>query len=251
MSDVRELLRRKREETLVNHPYASYASNGQLRCIACGAVKPEQWAGHIGSKAHRIAVSRSRAEENSKMSSTHDLASVSGTKRSQTADEHSVQGRATKKPKAGVNNELARTGLPLDADPTIASFEDAEVADTNLRSKLSKINAKSAYQIAIPDGDLSSSTLDLEWEMFQASISPVSDKTIAFDQATIFAEAMPAQTTTSIFPLTGVVSTLTDANRPDTLEAQNEERLRLKREEDDRELIMDRLIEVFNFKFEQ
>ena len=64
MSDVRALLKAKRQEARITHPLASYTSAGQLRCIACGtAVKhASAWEGHIGSKAHRTNAARLREE---------------------------------------------------------------------------------------------------------------------------------------------------------------------------------------------
>ncbi|KAF8072110.1 hypothetical protein FPV67DRAFT_920167 [Lyophyllum atratum] len=65
MADVRALLKAKRQETKITHPLAAYTSSGQLRCIACSTpVKhASAWEGHIGSKAHRTNVARLREEE--------------------------------------------------------------------------------------------------------------------------------------------------------------------------------------------
>ena len=65
MSDVRALLKAKRQEARITHPLASYTSAGQLRCIACGtAVKhASAWEGHVGSKAHRTNAARLRQEQ--------------------------------------------------------------------------------------------------------------------------------------------------------------------------------------------
>lgn len=67
MADARALLRAKRQESeaRINHPYASYNAAGQLRCTACGLpVKGgSMWEGHVGSKAHRVAVRKMKARE--------------------------------------------------------------------------------------------------------------------------------------------------------------------------------------------
>jgi zinc finger protein 830 len=65
MADVRALLKAKRQEARITHPYAAYSANGALRCTACGAAVKfaSAWEGHLGSKAHRIAVAKLRAQE--------------------------------------------------------------------------------------------------------------------------------------------------------------------------------------------
>ena len=65
MADVRALLKAKRQEARITHPYASYTASGQLRCIACGTPvkQASMWEGHIGSKAHRTAVMKMKARE--------------------------------------------------------------------------------------------------------------------------------------------------------------------------------------------
>jgi zinc finger protein 830 len=66
MADVRALLKAKRQEVRITHPYAAYGANGALRCTACGAAIKfaSAWEGHLGSKAHRVAVAANlRAKE--------------------------------------------------------------------------------------------------------------------------------------------------------------------------------------------
>jgi zinc finger protein 830 len=63
MADVRALLKAKRQEARITHPYAAYGANGALRCAACGAAikVASAWEGHLGSKAHRVAVANLKA----------------------------------------------------------------------------------------------------------------------------------------------------------------------------------------------
>lgn len=65
MADARALLKARRQEARVSHPYANYTASGQLRCIVCGiSVKQaSMWEGHVGSKAHRVNVIKMREEE--------------------------------------------------------------------------------------------------------------------------------------------------------------------------------------------
>ena len=60
MADVRALLKAKRQEARITHPYAAYGASGALRCTACGAAIKfaSAWEGHLGSKAHRVAVAK-------------------------------------------------------------------------------------------------------------------------------------------------------------------------------------------------
>ncbi|KAF9650257.1 hypothetical protein BDM02DRAFT_3066089, partial [Thelephora ganbajun] len=65
MSDVRALLKAKRQEARIQHPYASYTSTGQLQCTVCEKVikQASAWAGHVGSKAHRENVAKQRISQ--------------------------------------------------------------------------------------------------------------------------------------------------------------------------------------------
>jgi zinc finger protein 830 len=68
MADVRALLKAKRQEVRITHPYAAYSATGALRCTACGATIKfaTAWEGHLGSKAHRVAVAKLRAAQEEK-----------------------------------------------------------------------------------------------------------------------------------------------------------------------------------------
>ena len=75
MADVRALLKAKRQEARITHPYAAYSSSGQLRCAVCGtAVKQaSMWAGHLGSKAHRVNVAAAKAREEKEKDSISEV----------------------------------------------------------------------------------------------------------------------------------------------------------------------------------
>src|SRR5215470_5798363 len=70
MSDVRTLLKAKRDEIRITHPLASYTNGGQLKCVACGTTvkHTSAWEGHLGSKAHRTNATRLKEEERFKES---------------------------------------------------------------------------------------------------------------------------------------------------------------------------------------
>ncbi|EIW71422.1 hypothetical protein TREMEDRAFT_22984, partial [Tremella mesenterica DSM 1558] len=57
--DARSLLRAKKAEARIDHPYASYSSAGQLRCSIC-AIPVKQWEAHLVTKQHRQSVQRER-----------------------------------------------------------------------------------------------------------------------------------------------------------------------------------------------
>ncbi|KAL7425242.1 hypothetical protein Q5752_000930 [Cryptotrichosporon argae] len=57
--DARSLLRAKKAEARVEHPYASYTVAGQLRCTVC-AQAVTKWDAHILTKQHRQSVQREK-----------------------------------------------------------------------------------------------------------------------------------------------------------------------------------------------
>lgn len=56
-----DLLRAKKAEARINHPYATYNVSGVLRCSIC-AVPVKQWDAHLLTKQHRTSVAREKAE---------------------------------------------------------------------------------------------------------------------------------------------------------------------------------------------
>jgi zinc finger protein 830 len=82
MADVRALLKAKRQEVRITHPYAAYGANGALRCTACGAAIKfaSAWEGHLGSKAHRVAVAANlRAKEEKEKEEARRTAATAAT----------------------------------------------------------------------------------------------------------------------------------------------------------------------------
>ncbi|WVR07954.1 hypothetical protein IAU60_004997 [Kwoniella sp. DSM 27419] len=60
--DARSLLRAKKAEARITHPYAAYNAAGVLRCSVC-AVPVKQWDAHLLTKQHRTSVARDKAEK--------------------------------------------------------------------------------------------------------------------------------------------------------------------------------------------
>ncbi|OCF62111.1 hypothetical protein L486_01778 [Kwoniella mangroviensis CBS 10435] len=60
--DAKSLLRAKKAESRITHPYAAYNNAGILRCSIC-AVPVKQWDAHLMTKQHRQSVAREKAEQ--------------------------------------------------------------------------------------------------------------------------------------------------------------------------------------------
>jgi zinc finger protein 830 len=132
MADVRALLKAKRQEVRINHPYAAYGANGALRCSACGvAIKfASAWEGHLGSKAHRVAVANLRAkeeeEEARRASAAAGAVPVSASKRKaeegEGEEEQVEMGTVTtgKKRQRTVERDLEPDARSTDADGALA-----------------------------------------------------------------------------------------------------------------------------------
>lgn len=243
MSDARALLRAKRQEVRINHPYASYSASGQLRCSVCSTVvkQASMWEGHIGSKAHRVAVSKlrekelqeqeeRRAAEKRKMEEEESNASSSNKKRrvSEEADEEDSRPSQSKSTKGG---------FPADffSDPSRAvPAEDDEEEENTMPPPPADVEPKSKTQ------------LDLEWEAFQVALQQTpaeeekeEEQRDAYNRATVAAEPELVSTANEGLPQA--------APDPEAVEAEQkeetEEEKRKRKEQEEKELIMDRLIE--------
>ncbi|KAJ7052525.1 hypothetical protein C8F01DRAFT_1221869 [Mycena amicta] len=218
MADVRALLKAKREETRVSHPLASY-TNGQLRCIACGPVKQASaWDGHVGSKIHRTNVARLREEERQQ--------EVERRKREEEEEERARRSVANGKRKAEPDMDDSDTeskrrkvdnGFPADffSDPSRApppTFDDEEPEQPSI---------------------------DAEWERFQRDVVNVSEpgdvRRDTYDSATVMAEPELVVENLEGLPQQEAEA---EASKP-----KSEDQLRREKEQDERELIMDRLLE--------
>ncbi|KAH8117732.1 hypothetical protein DFH11DRAFT_1686917 [Phellopilus nigrolimitatus] len=239
MADARALLRARREETRITHPHARYTSAGQLRCAACGApVKSAaMWEGHIGSKAHRVAAAalRAREEEARRREEGERL----GKRKAgdewtwmRDVDSHAKKRRLSEEPHPPAM-ESAAGGFPADffsdpaQAPTLSAGADGE--------------GDEGEDNAEPD-ETEKTQLEREWAQFQASLAAAAearddDRRETFERATVFAEPEIVGGGTEGFP-----PAVAGAPEPAEAEETEEERRRRK-ETEDRELIMDRLVE--------
>lgn len=267
MADVRALLKAKRQEARITHPYASYTTAGQLKCTVCSTpVKhASAWEGHLGSKAHRTNVIRMREEEERQRQlarqkeSEQDEAMDEGGdedeeqinlapgKRRASVDEDAGAGNhADKKRKVETTQPSAPGGFPQDffSDPSRGPILLPEDDEDDERDADGAADASTSQPAAAAASGAPKNEVDLEYERFQRELlattaaASSADKQDAFQRATVFAEPVAASTDIAGFPPTSA---------PEPAEAAppelTEEELRQKKEQEERELIMDRLLE--------
>jgi len=234
MADARALLRGKRQEARVSHPLASYSASGQLRCIACGTIVKlaSSWEGHIGSKSHRTNVARLREEERRReeeetlrhkrkteeLDGDQDEEDEAPPKRQRLDDETGADASQAPQPAQAGN-------LPVDffSDPSQAPPPSDEGED------------EAAPAAAAPP-DHPPSAIDLEWQLFQQAVINAPDAQATYAHATIAAEPVLVTETPEGFPPIG-----TEDTEPE--QVVDEAELRRRKEKEERELIMDRLLE--------
>ena len=241
MSDVRALLKAKRQaEARIQHPYASYTSTNQLRCTACEVVikQAPAWAGHVGSKAHRENVAKQRISQAAGQQE-ETIRSIGKRKvgEGEPSDDQGVHSTSeSKKPKVTPENASGSERLntfPSDffSDPTRAPIRSDESDD---REENNPIPTQSVA---------ADNPIDLEWQKFQQEMltpapTSVDQRHETFKRATVFAE--PELLPENVVGLPSRELLDTDVVVADV--PKNEE-LRKMKEEDERELIMDRLLE--------
>ncbi|KAF9000760.1 hypothetical protein BDQ17DRAFT_1359498 [Cyathus striatus] len=234
MSDARALLKARRQEARITHPLASYNQAGQLKCSACGTVVKHAsvWEGHLGSKLHRTNVARlkeeERAREEQRLEEERRLKEdererLERGKRKADEDESESPGGEKKKQKVA-------GGFPDDffSDPTrmplTAASDDEDDAG--------------AGDDGQPPASKPKSAIDLEYERFQQELLSAPDYRETYERATIVAEPEIAPETPKGFP--AMEQTPTDETV--VKELTDDEARRLK-DQDERELIMDRYME--------
>lgn len=236
MADVRALLKVKRQEARVSHPLASYTT-GQLRCSVCGTnIKyASAWDGHLGSKAHRMNVARAKEEEKSR---EQQKAAQEAQSSKRKADEDAPGGGAAKKQKAEPASSATHTGMfpsdffsdPSKAPPPPPSYESDDDEDDSLPAAPAQVSERR-------DAVVGQSELDEEWIKFQHSVINAPDTHETYDRATVFAEPeLMSDATEGFPPLQGEKSSEAEGK----LDADEERR---RKEQEEKELIMDRLMD--------
>jgi len=226
MSDVRALLKAKRQEARIVHPLAVYSTSGQLRCIACtiNVKHGSAWEGHLGSKVHRTNVTGLKDAER-RGEEWKEEQRIQGKRK---AEEYDGDSDETKRPKV-----QAETGKP---SPFPADFFD----DSSQVSLLPHLGdpgdeeEKKRSHLALASHE--TSVLDLEWERFQRDVLNQPDRLETYERATVFAEPVIVSNTQA----EGLPSHQSDDTEPAQVDSKQ---VRRRKEQDERELIMDRLLD--------
>lgn len=257
MADIRALLKAKREEVRISHPLASYTTGGQLKCLACGTniKQASAWEGHVGSKGHRINAAARRREDpqGSNTEITQDVLRrrVEEAKRHRRGGESAAMddgefehpASATKKRKLDPAEGRHAPGSPafppdFFSDPTrtmvssVEAEDEAEAEEGEGEEENGHDNERGQQQ-DVP----TKAAVDLEWEQFQQSVLNPPDIRDAYERATVAAEPMLAPEIPEGFPALAAQDIETES------QPANEDEARRRQEQDDRELIMDRLLD--------
>jgi zinc finger protein 830 len=234
MADVRALLKAKRQEARISHPLASYNQSGQLRCLACGPVKhAAAWQGHLGSKLHRTTVARlkeqdrlreAEQEQEDEQQQFHAPNSKRKAEEHGSDDESDTESKRRKVDPSSAfpsdffsNSDSSRAPLPPQSD------DEDDVPSSVMQPAPAPVQATS---------------LDSEWERFQRDVVNAPDHRDAYENATIMAEPELASETPEGFPPQQENEEV--AEQPNKLDL---EEARRQKEQDERELIMDRLLD--------
>lgn len=244
MSDVRALLKAKRQEAQIQHPYASYTSTGQLRCTACETVikQASAWAGHVGSKAHRENVAKQRISQavDQQGGTARSIGKRKVGEDDSSDDQEAHPTSEPKKPKV-TPEDLASGTTPEHTFPS-NFFSDPTRAPVHSVDDDSS-DEDGGQHIPIPPV-VAENPFDLEWQRFQQEMltpAPTSadHRHEAFKRATVFAEPELLPENVLGLPLRKPL----DVDAVVAEVPKNEEELKKRKEEDEKELIMDRLVE--------
>lgn len=223
MADVRALLKAKRQEARIAHPFATYTPSDQLKCVVCGTLikHASAWEGHLGSKFHRKNSTLLKEAKAREIQENTGDQSIPG-KRKVEMDESDKQTEKKRRMDQCHGHSNPVHELPNDffSDqshvPVIPEFPSDESNDD-------------ANDINLPETiALSTSVLDLEYDLFQRGF--LIDHSQTYDRATIVAEPSPASPYIPGFPASSAVLAQNKGEK-DT------------RDYEERELIMDRLLE--------
>lgn len=233
MADVRALLKAKRQEARISHPYAAYNPSGQLKCLVCGLVikHASAWEGHLGSKSHRTNVARMREEEKRQRIAVHEDEDDSETTGKRKAPAAEVGGSQVEKKRKVEETPLQSQSFPQDF------FSDPSRAPIPLSEGESDEEVEDGAATLATQHHPPSTEVDLEYQRFQLELLKNADPSETYDRATVVAEPVLASTDIPGFPTNADEAVST---QPVDL---TEEQTRSKREQEDRELIMDRLLE--------
>lgn len=257
MADVRALLKSKRQEQRITHPYASYTLSGQLRCKACDMIikYASAWNGHVGSKGHRTAVAKLKEEEAlATLKRKSDELPHGGEREN---DEAPVKKRKLDEEDNQPSGPAANFPADFFSDPTRTLYQHDDSDGTDGENELNDVKLPKPSVQKEPNGKDVDDVINQEWAAFQASILNNDDKEVAtrevFERATVVAEPelvdeLPPGIPESVIPRRAEVA---DPVEPIPAEQPLDEAQVIKRrQEEEKELIMDRLDEEERFQEE-
>ncbi|TFK40076.1 hypothetical protein BDQ12DRAFT_482502 [Crucibulum laeve] len=235
MADVRALLKAKRQEARISHPLATYSNTGQLKCLVCNTLvkHASAWEGHLGSKIHRTNVARLKEEERireeQRMKEQEELQEREAKGKRKADEDVGSDDSDTKKRRLDEGEGGDRPNdFPSDffTDPSrmlaVLSDDDEEEG---------RVDSKTAVA-AQP-----TSAVDLEFELFQREFMNIPDAQETYARATVAAEPKLASETPEGFPAAEVEDT------PEVEAKLTEDERRKLKAQEERELIMDRLLD--------
>jgi len=247
MADVRALLKAKRQEARITHPYAQYNASDQLKCSICGTLvkHASAWEGHLGTKAHRTNVIRTREQEKQQQKQEAMDIDLEDDEVAGSASGSALQFEPTAKRKSPSDS----SGTPLEKKRKIEDqqskpkgFPDDFFSDPSRAPVLPSDDEDEEQDGNGAAGRIASgsqSTVDLEYERFQRELagSAATDPTETYQRATIAVEPVAAPTQIAGFPPTAGAEVVEEAV------PLTEEEIRQRNQQEERELIMDRLME--------
>jgi len=204
------------------------------------------WEGHIGSKAHRVAVSKLREREQ-----LEEEEKRAAEKRKM--EEEEEESKASRNKKRRVSEEVEEESYPAKSKSAKGGFPADFFSDSSREIPLSVEDEEEVEEATAPlpsDSELKSKTqLDLEWEAFQAALQQTpaeedkeEEQRDTYHRATVMAEPELVSTANE-----GLPQASRDGEDPEAVEIEQKEETeaekRKRKEQEDRELIMDRLIE--------
>lgn len=213
------------------------------------------WEGHIGSKAHRLAVSELRKREQAEQARAETGEKRKATPMEENEIDDSTSQNVAKRARTEEASEVPTTSSTAIGLLPVGFFSDPSAAPV-LPSADDSEDDENATLHAVPSSAPAvESQLDLEWEQFQSSLASTNApgavgeaedaRRETFERATIFAEAEVSAISTDGIPsdLAPTIANNAATGRNGDSQAETEEEKRLRKQQEDRELIMDRLIE--------
>ena len=184
MADVRALLRAERQKRKINHPHASYTTDGKLHCNLCAVpIKNESaWQGHLHTSQHTLRLGKAQDG-----AAAQEIGGGGKKRKASALDSPAPEERKKAKPttpEAQVEEESGATSEPNgnNANGDHLSPHDSPQTEQNTKQTDSRSKAEiDAAELANFERELA----DLEAEMPPRTILPL--------QPTISAAPMTAE----------------------------------------------------------